>query len=151
MEGTWTVGVSDTLETDLGQVKFAGFLEGQPRSIEVTDVSFDAVNATAEISLSAMGASDEAVVSLFIDSDRSDFDGMLVDAQVMVQGNGDGSTVIDTTGLNLPSGEYFVYAQLEDPAKPVVLSEYFVNGFIVTDPEQLPRALECDRKVARRV
>ncbi len=133
--GQWTVRVVDDVADDLGNVQFVSLLDAPLPTIDVTAVAVDAAQLTVDFHTT--DASENAVASVYLDSDRNDFDGMLLANDLPIAADGTGKLVIDIAGLELPPGSYFAYAQVDDPGKPLALSEYFADGFSIVDPTAL--------------
>ena len=138
--GTWTVRVVDSVLDDLGNVQFAASVDSPPPTVDVTSATFDTDQLT--VTFDTVNTSEDALVTVFLDSDRNDFNGTLLANDLAVASDGSGTTTVDIGGLDLPAGDYFVYAQLDEPGKPLSLSEYFVTGFMVSDPSVLPAVEE---------
>ena len=134
--GEWTVRITDAIADDLGETNFTTFVEGDPLSIDVTSAVLSDADLT--IDFETTEATEQSTVSLFIDSDQRDFDGTLLVADLPIATDGSGSFTIDTSGMNLPSGDYFVFAVLDEPGKPLVTSEYVETGFQISNTTELP-------------
>ncbi|PAY17972.1 hypothetical protein CKO51_18350 [Rhodopirellula sp. SM50] len=133
MVGNWTVRLVDPENDDLGETQFTSFLSVEPATLELTNVDLSGNESSLTIDFVATETTEDATVSLFLDTDQNDFDGALLAADVAVAFDGTGSTVIDLSNLDLPAGEYFVFGVLDEPGKPLVTSDYVDAGFQITD------------------
>ena len=111
----------------MGETNFTAFVDGDPLSVDVTSAVLSDADLTIEFETTE--ATEQSTVSLFIDSDQRDFDGTLLVADLPIATDGSGSFSVDISGMNLPSGDYFVFAVLDEPGKPLVTSEYVENRF----------------------
>jgi hypothetical protein len=137
--GNWTVRIVDADTAALGSREFATQLEEVPSTIEITNLELDGTQENLTIDFETTEADSEAAVSLFLDTDQEGLDGVLLASELPLLADGSGSTTVDITGLNLGGGEYFVFARLDDPSKPPVLSDYTDVGFKVTAASALPQ------------
>ncbi len=107
--GKWTLSVPDT--TNLGEVQFAALKNTVAPTIELTSPIKDVSDSNVTIGYNAFDADSDAKISLFYDSDREGFDGMPI-AEGLAETDGTGSFVWNTE--NVPTGDYYVYAMVED-------------------------------------
>ena len=138
LPGQWSVRIVDPENDLLGETNFSTLLDAPLPTITIDAVSIDATQENLTVSFDTTDATELATASIFLDRDQKDFDGALLATGVPVAADGTGSIVVDLSGLSLPAGEYFVFAQLDEPGKPLIRSAYTVTGFQVTDPDALP-------------
>jgi Ca2+-binding RTX toxin-like protein/subtilisin-like proprotein convertase family protein len=107
--GQWTLSVPDT--TNLGEVQFAALKNTVAPTVELTSPTQDVSGSNVTIDYSAFDANSDAQISLFYDTDREGKDGMLI-TEALTETDGSGSFVWNTE--NVPTGDYYVYAMVED-------------------------------------
>ena len=107
--GKWTLSVPDA--TNLGEVQFAALKNTVAPTVELTNPTQDVSGSNVTIDYSAFDANSDAQISLFYDTDREGKDGMLI-TEALTETDGSGSFVWNTE--NVPTGDYYVYAMVED-------------------------------------
>ena len=128
--GIWTIGIADA--SGLGDVAFDAISGNEPPAVAVTAPASDLQTATVAIDFEAFDADDQALVDLYVDSDRQDNDGVLV-ANDLLEQDGPGQFILDTS--TLPPGEYFAYAIVDDGVNEPVISNYSAGAFTVVDDD----------------
>ena len=134
--GTWSGTIFDPVLNDLGAIQTAALLDTDAPTISVNGLSFNGSQQLG-VMFDTANATNDATVSIYLDDDRNDYDGVLLASNVPVDQNGQGNPTIDLSGIEFPAGEYFVYATLDDPGRPPALSEYIESGFSIEDSEAL--------------
>ena len=127
--GQWTIRMTDV--TGLGDVEFAA-AGGTPRpSVAITSPLRDVSGPLVSIGYEAFDPDSDAQVSLYYDTDRDGFDGVLF-AQGLPESDAAGSFLWDTTGV--PAGNYYVYASIADGDSVPTLSGYSIGRVAVEEP-----------------
>jgi predicted secreted protein len=90
-------------------------VENDPPSIEIIDPSGEDNHADTEylITWTDSDSDDDASISLFYDSNDSDFDGTLIARNLSEDENGSSGMYLWNT-TNTPEGEYWIYAMIMD-------------------------------------
>jgi len=130
--GVWTSRVMDA--TGLGEVVLSALAESPPPTIALLTPAADTQQTQVTVNYSAFDPNFQGGISFYLDSTLGGFDGTLV-ADGVIEQDGAGSVVIDTSTLELPSGEYFLYAVLDDEANAPAFSNYAPGRITVVDPD----------------
>ena len=109
--GQWTVSVND--DTSLTGLRFNAFIENAVPTVNV-QANDGLRGAAVEIAINATDPDSDATVSLFYDTDNQGFDGIRI-----VGGLPENVTAYSWNPSALLSGEYFIYAVIDDGINPV--------------------------------
>ncbi len=121
--GEWTVFIDEP--AGLGEVDFHALGGDRAPVVSIVSPATDTSDELVTIEYEATDPDSDASVTLFFDSDRAGFDGLPIAAD-LPETDGRGQFVWDTSGV--PSGEYFVYARIDDGANGPQFSPYSLGS-----------------------
>ena len=127
--GNWRLRLPMT--TGLGQVRFSAVESASaPPTINLTGSAADTADSLVAIDFSAFDSDSNATVDFYFDTDRRGFNGQLI-AGGIVETDGSSSFNWDTT--NVPTGNYYIYAVIQDEDNPPIVSAYAPGRVSVLD------------------
>ncbi|HEY9807863.1 MAG TPA: fibronectin type III domain-containing protein [Halomicronema sp.] len=107
--GEWSLSMTDT--DTLGALEYGGSLDAPDPTILFNSIDFDPSTNNVNINYQAADPDSEANVTFFYDIDGTGTDGAPI-SEELVESDGQGNFSWDVT--DLPSGEYYIYAMLQD-------------------------------------
>ncbi|OUL31330.1 hypothetical protein BV372_20445 [Nostoc sp. T09] len=97
--------------TDPGKVDFAALGGTNAPTVSITSVNQDVNSQAITINYDAFDIDSQAKISFFLDTDRNNFDGLLI-AEGISETDSSGSYVLNPEGIE--PGDYYIYAVAED-------------------------------------
>ncbi len=138
--GTWSIAIADT--TGLGTVSYDGIAQPTlpaPPTLSLTSPNSDtdvAPGSMLDVSYTASVPTAGTTVELFLDANSSGYDGTPIASTTAVDG---GSTIdVNTSTFDLATGDYHIYALIDDGQNVPVFSAYDPAVISITDPAALP-------------
>lgn len=107
--GIWDILVED--ETGLGDVRYTATGQFYAPEVEITSLEQNIDGSEITINYNAFDADSEAQIKLFYDDDDRDFNGLLIEDEI-IESDGAGSFTWNTEGI--APGDYHVYAMVMD-------------------------------------
>lgn len=127
--GAWSIQVVDA--TGLGQVTFSAMAGTAAPTVSITAPVTDSSESFATISYIAADPDSDADLTIYVDNDRSGFDGIAI--RHFKESDGPGDIIVDSS--TVAPGEYYAYAVIDDGDNAPVMSEYSVGKIVITDPD----------------
>ncbi|MDC0934849.1 SdrD B-like domain-containing protein [Pirellulales bacterium] len=130
--GDWMIRVVDN--SGLGLVDFAALTGNVVPTVALTSADADADPAAGSavmIDYAAFDADSAAEVALYFDTDRTGYDGILIDG-TLTEADGASTYAWDTT--DVPTGDYWVYMVADDGTNAPVASDYGLGRIRITRP-----------------
>lgn len=125
--GTWELVLSES--DGIGEYTLQHLQQSLRPTIAVTAPAVDTLDEQVTIGWTAVDTDDDAMISLYYDTDRQGADGNLIIAGLSEDSQS--AYAWSTTGM--PVGNYYVYAIISD-GKNVPVISYSVGRVMVTDP-----------------
>ncbi|WP_261224501.1 fibronectin type III domain-containing protein [Ancylothrix sp. D3o] len=134
--GEWTLSMTDT--DTLGALEYGGSLDAPDPTIRFNSIDFDPTTSNVNINYQAADPDSEATITFFYDTDGTGKNGTPISDE-LVESDGQGNFSWNAT--DLPSGEYYIYAMLQDDDNAPRFV-YAPNPVTVIEPGSLSRVTD---------
>lgn len=107
--GEWTLSMTDT--DTLGALEYGGTLDAPDPTIRFNDLDFDPTTNNVNINYQAADPDSQATISFYYDKDGNGKDGTPISPE-LIESDGQGN--FTWNAADIASGEYYIYAMLQD-------------------------------------